>query len=125
MSKFGEFLKERRREIGLSLTKFCDKKNVDPVKWSKMERGRVRPPIHEKLEEYAEKLELSDEQEEYHELFDLAHEARKNFTSKTFSDEEVANKLPVFLRTDYDSPSDGDGSDKEVLHSLKKIIRES
>ena len=37
--RFGEHIKARRLEMGLSLRAFCLKNNEDPSNWSKLERG--------------------------------------------------------------------------------------
>ena len=58
MSDFGDFVINRRINLGYTLRAFCKKYDYDAGNFSKMERGLLLPPIKEKLEKLADALEL-------------------------------------------------------------------
>ena len=99
MGAFGRLFKKKRLELGLSLRQFCLKHGLDPGNISKLERGRLRPPQHEKLREYARMLGLQKGADEWYEFFDLAAAEAGRIPRDLLSDEEVARKLPVLFRT--------------------------
>ena len=73
---FGEFFTERRRELGYTLRRFCEKHGLDAGNLSRIERGKAVPPQkRDKLEEYAEYLELKKDSDKWYEFFDLARTA--------------------------------------------------
>lgn len=119
MAKFGEFFKERRITLGLTLREFCEKHDLDPGNISKLERGKMSPPKEAKLKEYAKCLRLKKESEEWYEFLELAAIA-SNKLPPEFTDAEVAEKLPIFFRTVR-----GQKLSKEKLDKLIKIIKET
>lgn len=67
---FGEFIKEKRQEKGITLRTFADMINIAPAYMSDIEKAKRNAPTQEILERMVKVLELSDE--EANELFDLA-----------------------------------------------------
>lgn len=125
MSRFGEFIKEKRLELGLTLREFCRRAGHDPSLWSKLERGRrAVPDSREILERYARDLELKQDAEDWTTYFDLAY-AESGRLPPELTEGEIAAKLPAFFRVIRDHAKDG-GSDAEgLLDDLRKVIRET
>ena len=99
-NKFGEFLKELRMRAGLSLREYCLKNGLDPGNYSRVERGRFRPPQdREIVERYATALGLERGCDEWLRLFDLAAAERGQIPDDIMSDEQLVDKLPVLFRT--------------------------
>lgn len=70
---FGEFFKNRRKELGLGLREFCRKYGFQSANISRLERGLVSPPKKtEALEIYANVLNIPKGSEEWDMFFDLA-----------------------------------------------------
>jgi hypothetical protein len=58
---FGEFLRQQRLSIGMSLSVFCLKNHEDLVNWSCLERSIVLPPKDiSRLIEISKKLQIDD-----------------------------------------------------------------
>lgn len=99
MGQFGEFFKQRRLALGLSLRQFCLEHGLDPGNISKLERGRLAPPQHDKLEEYARLLGLQEGTDDWYRFFDLAAAEAGRIPRDIMSDEEVVERLPLLFRT--------------------------
>ena len=69
---FGEFIRAKRVEHGLSLRKMAETMNFSPTYWSDIENGRRNPPSIEKLRNICEALSLNSSEQDL--LFDLAGE---------------------------------------------------
>lgn len=96
---FGEFIRERRLALDLSLRAFCDSFGEDPSNWSKMERGLLLPPAaKERLSQIAERLNITTE-EDLQRFFDLSDMARQRIPDDIAANEEWMAKLPVVFRT--------------------------
>ena len=98
-SKFGEFFRRRRVELGLTLRRFCLEAGLDPGNVSKIERGLLPPPGREKLEEYGRHLKLQPGSDAYLEFFDLAAAESGRLPGDLLENEELMDKLPVLFRT--------------------------
>lgn len=97
---FGEFIKERRLALGLSLREFCLRNGHDASNWSKIERGVATPPADDnKLTEWATQLGIEQYSADWYEFFDLAAVKRGALPSSILSNEELVAKLPLFFRT--------------------------
>jgi transcriptional regulator with XRE-family HTH domain len=97
---FGQFLRERRLALGLSLREFCLRHGRDPSNWSKLERGTIPPTTDEELlEEWATNLELQKYSADWYTFFDLAAAEQGRIPRDLLADEELVQKLPVFFRT--------------------------
>lgn len=117
MKKVGSIIKEKRIERELTLRKFCEKANLDPSNWSKIERGMLECPKSEKvLFEIAKVLELDDE--EFQELIDLA--AIESIPDGIKPSAEILESLPVFFRTAREMKPN-----KETLKQLIEIIKKA
>ena len=99
-SSFGELFKRLRIQKGETLREFCVKHGFDPGNISRLERGRLPPPqAREKLEQYAEALEVREGSDEWYEFFDLAYISAGRIPPALMGDAEVLARLPLVLRT--------------------------
>ena len=99
METFGEFFKSKRVALGKTLRQFCLENSLDPGNISKLERGFLSPPQHDKLEEYAHLLHVKKGTDEWYKLFDLASAENGKIPNDIMSDAEVVKELPVLFRT--------------------------
>lgn len=99
MGQFGELFRRKRLALGLSLRQFCLQHGLDPGNISKLERGRLAPPQHDKLEEYARRLGIPEGSDDWYRFFDLAAAEAGRIPRDIMSDEEVVGKLPLLFRT--------------------------
>ena len=120
MGKFGAFFKKKRLESGLSLRQFCLEHGLDPGNMSKLERGRLSPPQHDKLEEYARLLGIPEGSGDWYRFFDLAAAEAGRIPQDILSDEEVVEKLPILFRA-----LRREGSWDEKLDELVEKVREA
>jgi transcriptional regulator with XRE-family HTH domain len=97
---FGEFIKKRRLDQGISLREFCRLMDIDPSNWSKVERGVISPPQDEmKLRKIAEILKIQDRTSLWHEMKDMAKIDVGGIPDDIRSDSKILNSLPIFFRT--------------------------
>ncbi len=117
--KFGDFIKEKRLELRLSLRKFCELCELDPSNWSKIERGRL-PLTYDRayLEQIANVLELEVGSADWQKFFDLAVIAKGVIPEYVYSDDEVLEALPIFFRT-----ASGEKPTKEELEKIFTLIK--
>jgi len=85
-NKFGESIKIRRKEQGISLRKMAELVSFSPAYWSDIEKGRRNPPNINKILEIANILKLPSP--EIDELIDLAAEDR----------DEIPMDLPDYIK---------------------------
>ncbi|MFA5255199.1 MAG: helix-turn-helix domain-containing protein [Candidatus Omnitrophota bacterium] len=116
---FGDFFKERRIELGLTLRQFCEEHSIDPGNLSKMERSMLQPPKDEILKKYAHYLNLKEGSNEWYEFFDLAA-AESGRLPKELREKEIVARMPFLFRTIR-----GKKITKEKLEKLIKLIKES
>lgn len=76
---FGEFIKEKRSAIGMTLRGLAASLDIAPAFMSDIEKGHRYPPNKEKLYEMARILRLSEE--DTNTMFDLAAKERENAVS--------------------------------------------
>ena len=94
--KFGDFAKDRRIAVGLTLRSFCRDAVIDPSNWSKIERGVLPPPDEAGfLSRVATVLGLNTD--ERAEFADLASIARGQIPAD-LRDDELLGKMPAFFR---------------------------
>jgi len=120
MESFGTFFKKKRLALGMSLREFCLENGLDPGNLSKLERGRLVPPQHDKLDEYARLLRISEGSDDWFQFFDLAAAEAGRIPKDILSDEQVAEKLPLLFRT-----LRGAKVPDEKLDELVKKVREA
>ena len=97
---FGDFFREKRLSLKLTLREFCRKYDLDPGNISKLERGILQPPESESiLEKYAEYLNIEKHSEDWYKFFDLASTCNGTIPSDVMSDEELVKRLPLVFRT--------------------------
>ena len=97
---FGDFVKRRRKELGLTLRRFCLENGLDPGNMSRLDRGLLPPPqSREKLEKLARLLRFKKGSDEWYELFDLAAAEKGRIPDDILRDEDVVAKLPLLFRT--------------------------
>lgn len=119
--KFGEYFKELRMLSGHSLRSFCKEFDLDPGNISKLERGVMSAPKNEaKLEVLATALRISKGSDKYEKFMNLAEESQGFMKTEGLTDEEIAKKLPVFLRN-----ADGDPINEDQLDNVVQIIKQA
>jgi transcriptional regulator with XRE-family HTH domain len=97
---FGEFIKEKRIEKGISLREFCKRIEIDASNWSKVERGLLAPPQdEEKLRKMAQVLGFKFGSSLWKEMKDKANIDAGIIPEDILTDEKVLNSLPLFFRT--------------------------
>lgn len=110
---FGEFFKQKRLALAKTLRQFCLENGIDPGNISKIERGKMAPPI-DRLEEYAEYLKLEESEQET--FRDLAYASAGRIPDELRNEETLA-RLPIFFRT----LRDRDFSEEKLRELAKKI----
>ena len=117
---FGAFAKELRIRQGLTLREFCNRNKLDPGNYSRIERGVFQPPHDtQKLEQYAQALDLKPGEDDWIEFFDAAAASRGEFPRDLLSDEEVVAKLPVLFRTMRERPISPESLD-DLIDRVRK-----
>ncbi len=117
---FGDYLRERRTELRLSLRAFSEAAGMDPGNASRVERGQVPPPESpEILDRIAAALQLAAGTPEYERLNDLAAAAKGRLPADLLSDSEVAERLPILFRTLRSKPLSKEQFDK-LIESIRK-----
>ena len=118
-SKFGAYLRELRLQAGYGLREFCVRFEFDPAFISKLERGRVKVPGREKLEEIAQALELVESSSERVEFMTLADIEAERIPKEILEDEEALELLPAVFRTFQNEKADKDHL-RQLVELLKK-----
>lgn len=119
MITFGDYVRDKRLEKEITLRNFCRLTSWDPSNWSKIERGKNKPPKGlPVLREIANVLDIKENSDEWDTLLGLA--TAGHVPKEIVDDEEVLNKLPIFFRTIR-----GEKPTTEELEKLIEIIRES
>ncbi len=117
---FGEHIKTRRLDMGLSLRAFCQEHDEDPSNWSKLERGLMKPPeSYERILQIARYLGYEPDSQEVKEFFDLAYIERGNIPQDIQNDADMMEKLPLVFRAVRGMP------DEDELMRLADIVKEA
>ena len=94
---FGQFIRKKRIELGLTLREFCRKNDYDVGYISRLENDLFLPPEdEEKLKKLAVSLKIKKDSSEWEEYSDLAIVAKKQLPKNI--DSKVLNYLPAFFR---------------------------
>ena len=100
VTQFGQFFKQRRMALGLTLREFCRRNGFDPGNISRLERGLLPPPQgRERLASYAKALKLQPESHEWNTFFDLAAVETGRIPPQIRDNQVVREKLPKMFRT--------------------------
>jgi transcriptional regulator with XRE-family HTH domain len=122
MKTFGRFVKESRIAKRLGLRQFCERADMDPSNWCKIERGTLKPPTDpEVLEAIAKALDIPAESEQRQKLHDLAYLSRGQVPGDIMSDSQLVEFLPLVFRT----VRTGERPTAEQLRELADIVRHS
>lgn len=98
--RFGNFFRQRRQTLALSLREFCRRNGFDPGNISRLERGLLTPPHSaEILESYAKALKLEPKSQQWHTLFDIAAAETGRIPHQMAEDQAEREKLPERFRT--------------------------
>jgi transcriptional regulator with XRE-family HTH domain len=62
MNPFGTYVRTKRKETGMTLTKFARQLEISPAYWSRIETGRENPPKDELIKKAATILGLSEDE---------------------------------------------------------------
>lgn len=97
---FGEIVKARRVELGMTLREFCRRLGEDPSNWSKVERGILNPPQRRgKLRRIAGVLDIREGSGDWEALIDAAAVDAGDIPIYVRENREIYNTLPAFFRT--------------------------
>lgn len=98
--RFGEFFKNRRIELRLTLRSFCSVNGFDPGNISKIERSVLPPPQSDDLRRrYATALGIHEGTDDWLIFFDLASAECGTLPPDIASDSALVSKLPLIFRT--------------------------
>ncbi|MGL4873463.1 MAG: helix-turn-helix domain-containing protein [Clostridium sp.] len=102
--KFGEYIKEKRLEKGISLREFASRVGISPSYLSDIEKGRRNAPNDEKLKKIEKELFVI--QKDIDQFYDLAG-ISKNYVATDLSEYIMENKeVRYFLRNTKDDDKD-------------------
>lgn len=119
-NEFGDYLRERRTALRLTLRSFAQKAGLDAGNASRLERGRAEPPESQAvLDRIAEALDLHSGTPEYQRLTDSAAAARGRIPADLLTDDEVAKRLPILFRTLRSKPLSGEQIEK-LIDSIRR-----
>ena len=120
---FGNYFKQRRIGLGLTLREFCRIHELDPGNISKLERGLSKPPqSKELLDKYAAMLQIKEDSEEWREFSDLAATSAGKLPEDVISNEEIMSALPVLFRT-VRNESLNEENLMKLVSAIKKGLR--
>ena len=61
MTPFGNYVRSKREEAGITLTEFAKLLKISPAYWSRIETGRENPPKDELIKEAAQILAVTED----------------------------------------------------------------
>ncbi len=115
---FGDYFKQRRKELGYTVRKFAQKNNLDAGYLSRLENGLMQPPADpQKLNTLARALELKEQTPAWQEFMDLATASRNEIPFDLRSNEMVAKVLPAFYRSVRNQEIN-----EETIENIIKVI---
>jgi transcriptional regulator with XRE-family HTH domain len=96
---FGQFLKEKRLALDLSLREFARRVGMQPSNYCNVEADVLPPPPAETLEKVAHTLGLEKGTPDYETFHDLAAEARDEIPADVERIVKENDLIPAMLRT--------------------------
>ncbi len=98
--KFGDFVRNRRTELGFTLRDFCQTFGYDPSNWSKVERGKLPPSDDQHiLDVWAEQLNIKKGTDNWQLFSDLAFQDRGKIPPDILENELYTDALLHFYKT--------------------------
>lgn len=115
---FGQFLKEKRLALDLSLREFARQVGVQPSNYCNVEAGVLPPPPAETLEKLAKALGLKKGAPDYETFHDLAARGRDEIPADVEQIVKENELIPAMLRTvEYEQLS------KEPVQAKQAVAR--
>lgn len=111
---FGEYIKSKRLEKGISLRELASKIGISPSYMSDIEKGRRNAPNKEKVDKIAEVLFYSEE--EIEKLHDLAGLSKNTISTDLSSYIMESNDVRYFLRESKNRDDDN------LLNDINYVI---
>jgi len=96
---FGDFIREKRLALGLSMRSFAREVGMQPSNYCNVENGVLPPPSAEGVERIAVALRLEPASSERVRLLDLAAEARREVPADIAKIVRENELIPALLRT--------------------------
>ena len=116
----GEFIRNKRIKIGLTLRKFCFANNLDPAYVSRLERDIFIPSKEGNLEKIALALGIEKESDEWFQFMDLAAISKGELPKDLQNNPDFIKSLPIFFRTVR-----GKKPTKKELETLVRTLEQS
>jgi len=118
---FGEFFRQKRISLGLTLRTFCERFGYDPAYISRIERDLLSSPEDkEKIEAFAKALGIKEGTTDWVTFFDLAYISKGKIPSDIVTKKEVAEHLPLLFRTIR-----GKRLSRKKIEELVRLLNES
>jgi transcriptional regulator with XRE-family HTH domain len=115
---FGQFMKEKRLALDLSLREFARQVGTQPSNYCNVEAGVLPPPPPETLDKLATALGLEKGTSDYETFHDLAAEGRDEIPADIEKIVKENELIPAMLRTvEYEQLS------KEQLRGIIEDLR--
>lgn len=115
---FGEFFRQKRVRLGLTLRTFCERFGLDPAYISRLETGNLNPPKNkDKLSSLAHALNMQEGSTDWVNFFDQAYLAKGEIPQDILIDKRSSQYLPLLFRT-----ARGKKLSKKKLQELIKLI---
>lgn len=99
MSTFGNFVREKRLALGLSLREFAKKIGLQPSNYCNIENDGLKPPKADVLDKMLKVLSIEKGTEEYAKFYDLAGKSRKEVAQDLAEIIKTSEMIPALLRT--------------------------
>lgn len=112
--KFGEYIKNKRLEKGISLRELASKIGISASYMSDIEKGRRNAPNKEKVDKIAEVLFYSED--EIEKLHDLAGISKNSISTDLSSYVMESDDVRYFLRTSKNK------SDNNLIEDINYIL---
>lgn len=96
---FGEFVREKRLALGLSMRSFAREVGMQPSNYCNIENGVLPPPSEDGVKKIAAVLRFEHASSDYVKLLDLAAEARREVPADIATMVRENELIPALLRT--------------------------